>query len=236
MNAKIYVCLGNMEHRSYWFWKRLLDIGLSVLLLLPFLALGLLVGTVSLWVFRNRLFFTQPRLGYRHNIFRIYKFTTLLPEKVNGYRRSPDERQTAWGRFMRDYSLDELPQLLNILKGDMSFVGPRPLLPEYESLYSMAEARRHLVRPGLTGLAQVNGRNALDWGQKMQFDQQYVEALSFHQDLHIMMRTFAVILRGQEVNYGTAPVPAAVDEEMKKQPQYSPFGVKESPQMQWKQA
>lgn len=213
-----------------------MDIGLSVLLLLPFLALGLVIAAVSLCVFRSRLFFTQQRLGYRNTIFRIYKFTTLLPEEVKGQRGSPDERQTAWGRFMRDYSLDELPQLLNILKGDMSFVGPRPLLPEYESFYSPAEARRHLVRPGLTGLAQVNGRNALDWEQKMQFDQQYVESLSFRQDLQIMMKTFAVILRGQEVNYGTAPVPAELNEVNKEQAHPSRFGVEKRPEVQWEQA
>lgn len=213
-----------------------MDIGLSVLLLLPFLALGLMIAAVSFCVLGSRIFFTQQRLGYRNNIFRIYKFTSLLPEEVNGHSRSPHERQTAWGRFMRDYSLDELPQLLNILKGDMSFVGPRPLLPEYKSLYSPAEARRHLVRPGLTGLAQVNGRNALDWGQKMQFDQQYVEALSFRQDMQIIMKTFGVILRGQEVNYGTAPAAADGNSVNKQQPQFSRYGVEERPEIRWKQA
>lgn len=131
---------------------------------------------------------------------------------------------------MRDYSLDELPQLLNILKGDMSFVGPRPLLPEYESLYSPAEARRHQVKPGLTGLAQVKGRNALSWHEKMQFDQQYVEAFGFRQDLVIMGKTLGVILRGQEINYGTVPLKVVGYHEP------NANHIPEKTTLQWKQA
>lgn len=207
-----------------------MDISLAILLLPLFVALGLVVALISLPIFRSRLFFSQQRLGYHHKIFRIYKFTTLLPEKVNGCTRTPDERQTPWGRFMRDYSLDELPQLLNILKGNMSFVGPRPLLPEYESLYSPTEARRHQVKPGLTGLAQVNGRNALSWDKKMRFDQQYVDDFSFRQDLVIIYKTLRVILRGQEVNYGTAPAQPAVYQEE------PACGMQEKSVLQWKQA
>lgn len=222
-----------MEIRAYCFWKRLMDIVLSMVLLPPFLALGLIIVLISFPAFRSRLFYTQQRLGYRNKVFRIYKFTTLLPEQQNGRECSLDERQTRWGSFMRNYSLDELPQLLNILKGNMSFVGPRPLLPEYESLYSPAEARRHLVKPGLSGLAQVNGRNALSWEEKMQFDQQYVEAFSFRQDLQIIYKTLGVILKGQEVNYGAAPVQLEVYIEPSRQ---SAHAAAPMPEIKWKQA
>lgn len=200
-----------MELKSYRYWKRLLDICIAILLLLPFLALGTGLALVSLWAFRGQVFFRQKRLGYHNRIFTIYKFATLLPEQLHGRTLAMETRQTAWGKFMRDYSLDELPQLLNILKGDMSFIGPRPLLPEYEAIYSPAEARRHLVKPGLSGLAQVNGRNALDWNQKMFFDQQYVTNISFLLDMKILWKTMRVVWTGQEINFGACPAGASAE-------------------------
>lgn len=194
-----------MELKFYRAWKRLMDVSMAILLLLPFLVIGAGIALISIWVFRGQVFFRQPRLGYRNNIFCIYKFTTMLPEQVNGRLLLPAERQSAWGNFLRDYSLDEMPQVINILQGDMSFVGPRPLLPEYKEIYTAAEARRHLVRPGLSGLAQVNGRNDLSWTQKMDFDQQYVREISLRLDMEILWKTFRVVCKGQEINFGFRP-------------------------------
>lgn len=189
--------------------KRLLDVLGSAVLLLPVLVLAFPVLLISGIVFRGKVFFMQKRLGYRNRIFTIYKLTTLLP--AGKEKHGLEQRQTAWGNFLRNYSLDELPQLLNIFIGDMSFVGPRPLLPEYQPLYTLEEARRHEVRPGLSGLAQVNGRNALSWEAKMDFDQQYVRSLNFWLDLKILCRTFVVALKGQEINHGKAPRPELIE-------------------------
>ncbi len=185
--------------------KRVLDLMLAVLMLLPFAAISVVICIISLLVFKGKIFFFQERLGYRNKVFRLFKFATLLPEEQDGKIRTIAERQTAWGDFLRDYSLDELPQLINILKGEMSFVGPRPLLPEYKNLYTPREAVRHEVKPGLTGLAQVNGRNSLSWNEKMQYDQQYVANLCFVSDLEILLKTAGVVLEGQAVSFGKGP-------------------------------
>ncbi len=186
--------------------KRVFDAGLFGLLLLPAAVLSVSIVLISAFVFGQRIFFLQKRLGYKNKVFTIYKFATLLPvssqEKDSSSHKS---RETGWGKFLRDYSLDELPQLLNILKGDMSFIGPRPLLPEYMSVYTREEAKRHEVKPGLSGLAQVSGRNELSWAEKMAFDRYYVAHLSFSLDLNILFKTLRVISKGQEVNHGTAP-------------------------------
>ena len=197
-----------MWYRSYG--KRLLDVVLAAGLLLPALLLAIPLVCISAVVFRGRVLFMQKRLGYSNQVFTIYKFATLLPEGSGNREGKPDDRQTAWGKLLRDYSLDELPQFLNILKGEMSFVGPRPLLPEYRNLYTPREAVRHEVKPGLSGLAQVSGRNALSWEEKMKCDQAYVARLSFILDLRILCRTFRVIIQGQEMNYGQAPAPDAL--------------------------
>lgn len=187
------------------YFKRLIDIILVLLLLPPFLTLSLLIGLVSVPVFRGQVFFVQKRIGYRNKTFQIYKFTTLRKEQKGGKTLPLEERQTAWGKFLRDYSLDELPQLLNILKGEMSFVGPRPLLPEYLPLYNSTEVLRHLAKPGLTGLAQVKGRNSLSWSRKMACDIYYIRNQSVLLDLKILFKTILVLWRGQVVNHGKAP-------------------------------
>lgn len=187
------------------FGKRMLDLALLLVLLVPASFILLPVLLMSSFVFRNQLFFFQKRLGYQNSVFTIYKLATLLPETKSGRHQSLEERQTAWGNFLRDYSLDELPQLLNIIKGEMSFVGPRPLLPEYLPLYTAQEAQRHAVKPGLSGLAQVMGRNALSWKQKMHYDLRYVESMSFSQDFNILFKTAKVVIKGQQINYGQAP-------------------------------
>lgn len=168
--------------------KRVFDFVLSLaalLLLMPFL----LLVAVGLH-FANKgsgAFFTQQRPGYKGRIFRIYKFKTMTDERDADGRLLPDaERLTKVGRFVRSLSIDELPQLLNVLKGEMSFIGPRPLLPQYLSLYSKEQARRHDVLPGITGWAQCNGRNAISWTQKFELDVWYVDNCSFLLDAKIV--------------------------------------------------
>lgn len=168
--------------------KRVFDFVLSLaalLLLFPFL----LLVAVGLH-FANKgsgAFFTQQRPGYNGRIFRIYKFKTMNDKRDAEGRLLPDaERLTKVGRFVRSLSIDELPQLLNVLKGEMSFIGPRPLLPQYLPLYSKEQARRHDVRPGITGWAQCNGRNAISWTQKFELDVWYVDNCSFLLDAKIV--------------------------------------------------
>lgn len=168
--------------------KRWMDIVISFLALILFspllLALALLVRTKL----GSPVLFCQERPGLNEEIFTLYKFRTMTDGKDEKGNFLPDEqRLTALGRFLRKYSLDELPELFNILKGDMSLIGPRPLLVEYLSLYNEGQKRRHEVRPGLSGLAQVNGRNALTWEEKFQLDVKYVDELSFFFDIKLIL-------------------------------------------------
>ena len=162
-------------------FKRLLDL-LFVLLVL-FVSSPLLL-IVSVWLFfaneKNGIFFVQERPGLKGRIFKMIKFKTMTDERDKEGNLLPDEKRlTRMGRFVRSISLDELPQLFNVLKGDMSLIGPRPLLPQYLPLYSEKQAKRHDVRPGITGWAQVNGRNAISWQRKFEYDVWYVDHLSF---------------------------------------------------------
>jgi lipopolysaccharide/colanic/teichoic acid biosynthesis glycosyltransferase len=181
--------------------KRLLDLLLSftaLLILSPlFLALWLLV--------RQRIgkpaIFRQRRPGKDARIFTLYKFRSMTDERDADGALLPDaDRLTAFGRMLRRSSLDELPELWNILKGDMSFVGPRPLLVRYLPLYSREQARRHEVRPGLTGWAQVNGRNAIEWEEKFRFDVEYVTRLSAGLDLRIFAKTVKAVLSREGIS------------------------------------
>ena len=155
--------------------------GILLLILSPIL----IVTYCAIFINMGRpVFFIQERTGLQGRTFRIIKFRTMRSDGVEDA-----DRLTKFGRLLRRFSLDELPQLWNVMKGDMSFVGPRPLLPEYLSLYSKRQARRHEVRPGVTGWAQVNGRNAISWEQKFDFDVWYVENRSFLLDLRILYMT-----------------------------------------------
>ena len=146
-------------------------------------------------------FFLQRRPGKGGEIFKIIKFKTMTDERdVNGKLLPDSERLTATGKFVRKTSVDEIPQLLNVIKGDMSFVGPRPLLPEYLKIYSPRQQKRHLVKPGITGWAQVNGRNAISWNKKLELDVWYVENLSFLLDLKILWMTFLKVVKSEGVN------------------------------------
>lgn len=170
--------------------KRLLDLTLSTIVLALFWPL--LLGLA--WLVRKKLgspvLFGQPRLGQDGKLFRIYKFRTMTDERDPDGNLLPDsERLTAFGRFLRSTSLDELPELYNVFRGEMSLIGPRPLLVKYRDLYSPEQWRRHEVLPGITGYAQVNGRNLLSWEEKFRLDVYYVDNLSLMLDLHILVKT-----------------------------------------------
>lgn len=149
--------------------------------------------------------FIQERPGKGGKIFKLYKFRTMTDERDESGKLLPDDRRlTTFGKMLRSTSLDELPELINVLKGDMSLVGPRPLLVEYLPKYSERQARRHEVRPGITGLAQVHGRNAISWEEKFEWDIEYVDRVSFWGDVKIILETVTAVLRHEGVNSETA--------------------------------
>ena len=182
------------------FGKRFLDVTLSILLLL--LLLPLFVSTYLLLLISNKgkPFFLQSRPGYLEKEIKIIKFKSMLDIPSEANVASNSNRITLVGRFIRKTSIDEIPQLINVIKGDMSLVGPRPLLYKYIPLYSPQQRSRHLVKPGITGLAQVNGRNSISWTQKFAFDIDYVEKISFKMDIKILLLTAVKIFRVKEVN------------------------------------
>lgn len=182
-------------------FKRVLDFCLSALAL-TVLSPVLLVLTVLGAVFmKGNPFFTQQRPGRDERIFRLVKFRTMTMEKdAGGNLLSDEKRLNKYGKFLRSTSLDELPELVNILAGHMSLVGPRPLLVEYLPLYNTEQKHRHDVRPGLTGLAQVNGRNLLSWEEKFRMDVQYVNNITFVGDLKILLATVGKIFRREGIS------------------------------------
>lgn len=171
------------------FFKRLFDLVFALLLLASLSWLGALIIFFYLITFSFPIFFIQQRVGKDEKIFKLYKFRTL--HQGDGPVLT---RRFWWGSILRATSLDELPQLLNILKGEMSIIGPRPLPVDYLNLYSPNQRRRHTVRPGVTGLAQVNGRHAIVWKAKFEFDLYYVDHISFLLDASIMFKTFRLLL------------------------------------------
>lgn len=145
--------------------------------------------------------FTQQRPGYQEKIFKMYKFRSMTDERDENGELLPDEvRLTSFGQILRSTSLDELPELLNILKGDMSLVGPRPLLVQYLPLYNKRQHRRHDVKPGITGLAQINGRNSISWEEKFEYDVQYAENISFLEDIRILFGTVFKVFKREGIN------------------------------------
>lgn len=185
---------------AYALLKRLLDLIGAVLMLV---ALAPLMAVLALLVrvfLGSPVVFLQARPGLHGRPFKLLKFRTMTNENDAGGQLLPDDKRlTSFGAFLRRTSLDELPELLNVVKGEMSLVGPRPLLMEYLPLYSPRQAQRHAVKPGLTGWAQVNGRNAVSWDQKFELDIWYVEHQSFWLDMRILLRTFWCILDGQGI-------------------------------------
>lgn len=181
--------------------KRLIDFLVAFFGLL-ILSPVFIIVTIGLYFANDgKPFFFQSRPGLKEKIFNIIKFKTMNDKKdVHGNLLSDAERLTPIGSFVRKTSLDELPQLINVLKGDMSLIGPRPLLPQYLPLYNSVQRRRHNVRPGITGWAQVNGRNAISWTKKFELDVWYVDNLSFITDVKVFVTTFKKVFNREGVN------------------------------------
>lgn len=187
------------------FIKRSLDFLLALnafILLSPILLILTIIGAVAM---KGNPFFVQPRPGKNERIFKLIKFRTMTCERdENGNLLPDDKRLTKYGKFLRSTSLDELPELINILKGDMAIVGPRPLLVEYLPLYNERQRKRHQVRQGLTGLAQINGRNAISWDEKFELDIKYVENITFLGDLKILFKTFISVFKREGISSSTS--------------------------------
>lgn len=181
--------------------KRLFDFMVSLIALIALSPVILITALLIRWKIGSPVVFKQPRPGFYEQAFLVYKFRSMTDERdANGDLLSDDVRLTSFGKIMRKFSLDELPQLWNVLKGDMSFVGPRPLLIEYLGLYDDRQKKRHNVRPGITGWAQVNGRNAISWEQKFEYDVWYVENQSFWLDIKILFMTVMKVFKSEGIS------------------------------------
>lgn len=195
--------------------KRLIDIILSFLGLVLLSPVSLIIMISLFFVNGGKPFFFQARPGRKERIFKIVKFKTMNDKTdAEGKLLSDAERLTTIGAFVRKTSLDEIPQLINVLKGDMSLIGPRPLLISYLELYDDFERRRHEVRPGITGWAQVNGRNSIDWATKFKHDVYYVDNVSFTLDCKIILMTIKNVLSSKDISI--VPVKKFVDEKREK--------------------
>lgn len=182
--------------------KRIFDFWIALVTLI---CLSPILLVIIVWLhFANKgagVFFLQERVGKNAKIFRIYKYKTMTDERDAGGNLLPDEdRLTKVGRFVRSTSIDELPQLMNVLKGDMALVGPRPLLVKYLPLYSAEQARRHEVRPGISGWAQCHGRNSISWAEKFRLDVWYVDHVSFVTDMKIILLTVVKVLKRSDIS------------------------------------
>ena len=181
--------------------KRVIEFALAFITLIIFSPILLIVGVGVRIKLGSPIFFRQARVGLNGEVFEMIKFRTMKDAyDAEGNLLPDEERLTAFGSFLRKSSLDELPELWNVLKGDMSLVGPRPLLVEYLPLYSERQMKRHHVRPGITGYAQVNGRNNISWGRKFELDVYYVENFSLWLDFKILCQTFMKVLRQADIN------------------------------------
>ena len=202
-----------MRHKGIYekYIKRILDVVFSAIALFVLSPL-LCIVTILVWIKLGRpVIFRQERPGKINSktgseeIFSLYKFRTMTDQRDTEGNLLPDEvRLTRFGKLLRSTSLDELPELYNILRGDMSFVGPRPLLVKYLPLYSEEQRHRHDVRPGITGLAQVNGRNGISWEEKFKCDIKYIENLSFYEDIRIVLKTILVVFKKEGINSDTS--------------------------------
>lgn len=184
------------------FVKRPLDFTLSLLAIIVLSPILLVVAILVRLNLGSPVLFKQERPGLNGKIFTMYKFRTMTDERdENGNLLPNEKRHTRFGKLLRSTSLDELPELFNIIKGDMSIIGPRPLLVEYLPLYNTRQNRRHEVRPGLTGLAQAKGRNALSWEEKFELDVNYVENVSFTNDVKIILLTIKSVFKREGINF-----------------------------------
>jgi len=180
-----------------------IDLTISIIVLLVFSPILIIVSLVLLISNNGSIFFTQTRVGKDEKLFKLVKFKSMNDKKdKDGELLKDVERLTKFGLFIRKSSLDELPQIFNIIKGEMSVVGPRPLLVEYLPYYNDHHARRHEVKPGITGLAQVNGRNGLTFGQRFDYDVAYVDSYSFIKDVSILFQTFTKFFKKSEISIG----------------------------------
>jgi len=183
------------------FLKRIIDFSVALFALLILSPLFIIVMIGLYFANNGKPFFFQRRPGKNEKLFSIIKFKTMNDKKdANGNLSSDAERLTPIGAFVRKTSLDELPQLINVLKGDMSLIGPRPLLPQYLPLYNDNQKRRHNVRPGITGWAQVNGRNAISWTKKFELDVWYVDHVSFFTDMKVFFTTFKKVFKSEGIS------------------------------------
>lgn len=194
-----------MNHQPYGFYerylKRLQDFFCSLLAIIVLSPILVVVAILVRIKLGSPILFTQDRPGRNGKIFKLYKFRTMLPAKDGVIDPAQDaQRLTPFGRKLRSTSLDELPELFNILKGDMSVVGPRPLLVQYLERYNEHQARRHEVRPGFTGLAQVNGRNAISWEDKFDWDIKYVDKITFVGDWKIIFKTITTVFKREGIS------------------------------------
>lgn len=181
--------------------KRVFDLTVSTVSIVLFLPLFLIISICIFFTMGTPIFYKQLRIGKDNKPFYIYKFRTMMNAlEINGRILSDDERITKFGIILRKTSLDELPQLINVIKGEMSLVGPRPLLPEYLPLYTREQIRRHEVKPGITGLAQVSGRNSISWEEKFRLDVFYVDHCSFLMDMKILLLTVLKVLKREGIN------------------------------------
>ena len=188
------------------FFKRFFDFWISLIALI---CISPILLVITIWLhYANKgagAFFFQERPGKDGKIFKVIKYKTMTDERdANGELLPDEDRLTKVGKFVRSTSIDELPQLINVLKGDMALIGPRPLLVQYLSLYSPEQARRHEVRPGISGWAQCHGRNAISWKQKFEYDVWYVDHLSLMTDLKVIFITINNVLARKDINSGTA--------------------------------
>ena len=192
------------------FFKRAIDLLVSLILLTLALPLLVIAAIVLFFANNGKVFFTQERPGRKNRLFRVIKFKTMNDKKDANGKLLPDkERLTPAGKFIRTTSIDELPQMINVLKGDMSLIGPRPLLSRYLPLYNEQQKRRHEVRPGITGWAQVNGRNAISWQKKFEYDIWYVDNLGFLLDVKIVWLTIIKIFKREGITeQGSATISA----------------------------
>ena len=183
------------------FVKRSMDFILSLIAIIILSPILIIVAILVKTKLGSPILFKQQRPGLNEKIFMMYKFRTMTDERDEHGELLPNEvRLTKFGRLLRATSLDELPELFNILRGDMSIIGPRPLLVEYLPLYNEKQKRRHSVRPGLSGLAQVKGRNAISWEEKFEYDIVYIENMSFLFDLKLIIQTFVKVFKREGVN------------------------------------
>ena len=184
-----------------FYLKRIVDLFLAIILLIFLTPFLIIISAYLYCVNKGKIFFMQERLGLNNKIFWVLKFQTMTEERDLQGNLLPDkERLTRFGKYIRATSLDELPQLINVLRGSMSLVGPRPLLPQYLPLYSQMQIRRHEVRPGITGWAQVNGRNNISWGKKFELDVWYVDHMSFWLDMKIFFLTIKKVFIREGIN------------------------------------